>query len=87
MLADGMSPGEIAAEARVNRSYCYRIQKEMLATGRLLKHSAHRRGVSPVSSLERRTGDNASRLRGQNQETLRRQPETQHPIAEGDRGD
>jgi AAA domain len=51
MLADGMSPGEIAAEARVNRSYCYRIQKEMLASGELLKHSARRPSVSPVSSL------------------------------------
>jgi hypothetical protein len=77
MLADGMSPGEIAAEARVNRSYCYRIQKEMLASGELLQPSSRRRGVSPFSSLERRTGDNTSRLRGQNQETYRRQAETQ----------
>jgi len=72
-----MSPGEIANEAKVNRSYCYRIQKEMLTTGELSprKHGSQR-GVSPVSVLEKETRRKHARLRGQDAETNRRQPET-----------
>jgi hypothetical protein len=83
MLADGMTPGEIATEAKVNRSYCYRIKNQMLTTGELSPPiRGPQRDVSPVSFLEKETRRQHARLRGQDSETNRRQSETT-----GDRSD
>ncbi len=72
MLLDGMPPGDIATELKVNRSFCYRIQKELQETGDIPRRRSLS-VVSPVSSPKgERLGDKHTRAgdkRGDKQET------------------
>jgi hypothetical protein len=79
MLLDGMRPAEVAEELGANRSFCYRIEAQMLKAGELSRRvsrhrtSPDRQPVSPSPLIGGDSGDNTRasppKKRGDKQET------------------